>query len=370
MARAATFQPDWHSSPGDTISEILAERSQPLSDFARKMGTPLTHAQELVQGAVKIDQKIAKRLEHVLGPSATFWLSREQQYRADFERIHSSIEPLSDNDWLAKLPLRDMRKFGWIEPAVSRADKLVACLRFFAVPDVHTWQQKYRGEISVASFRTTPTFSSNPFAVTTWLKWAEIESARISCQPWNLLRFKSKLHDIRAFSRIKDPSRFLPEIVQMCADCGVALVIARTPTGCRASGATRFLTPDKALLVLSFRYLSDDHFWFTFFHEAGHLVLHAKEAIFLVDDSDVTSDEEVEANEFAARMLIPAEFVPELLNLRLRVKEIVRFSRKLGISPGIVVGQLQNLGRINRGRLNGLKRHYRWKSSSTVQISP
>jgi len=146
------------------------------------------------------------------------------------------------------------------------------------------------------------------------------------------------------------------------------VVVARAPKGCRASGATRFLTPDKALIVLSFRYRTDDQFWFTFFHEAGHLILHAEDALFLEDESEVTAAEEAEANEFAARILVPMAFLPELMILRPGVKEIVGFARKIGVSPGIVVGQLQHLGRVKRDRLNGFKRRYRWATASMVTL--
>ena len=123
------------------------------------------------------------------------------------------------------------------------------------------------------------------------------------------------------------------------------------------------------MIVLSFRYRSDDQFWFTFFHEAGHLLLHGKKALFLEDGSEVTSSEEAEANEFAARILIPDEFVSTLMCLGSDVREIIRFAVKMGISPGIVIGQLQNLGRIKPNRLNGLKRRYRWSEMAPEGLS-
>jgi hypothetical protein len=67
---------------------------------------------------------------------------------------------------------------------------------------------------------------------------------------------------------------FIPYIRGLLATAGVSLVVLPTPRGCRASGATCFFTPDRATLVMSFRYLTDDHFWFTLFHEIGHLILH------------------------------------------------------------------------------------------------
>jgi Zn-dependent peptidase ImmA (M78 family) len=138
------------------------------------------------------------------------------------------------------------------------------------------------------------------------------------------------------------------------------VVVVRAPGGCRASGATRFLTKDKALLLLSFRYLTDDHFWFTFFHEAGHLLLHGERGFFLEGVDMPSTIEEDEANEFAANTLVPSEFQPTLLSLRADAHKVIRFAMKIGVSPGIIVGQLQHLGKIRQNQLNSLKRRFEW----------
>ena len=369
MTEASTFKPNWISSPGDTIAEILVERGLSLKDFARQIGASLDRAGEITKGIAQIDQPMAERLQHVLGPSATFWVNRERQYRVDAARLDSSKRGMTDREWLRQLPVSDMIRFGWIKPARTFSDKTEACLRFFSVPDVVSWHERYRGELSVAAFRTSPTFVSNPGAVLAWLRWAELRSKEIACDVWDPDKFGHRLTEMRILTKRKEPGRFLPELRRMCAQCGVALVVARAPTGCRASGATRFLTPEKAMIALSFRYRTDDQFWFTFFHEAGHLLLHGKKALFLEDDSEVTSSEEAEANEFAGRILIPQESVPTLMRLGPNVREIIRFAIKVGVSPGIVVGQLQHLGRIRPNRLNGLKRRYRWSAMTPEGLS-
>lgn len=151
-----------------------------------------------------------------------------------------------------------------------------------------------------------------------------------------------------------------PELMRRCAECGVAVVALRAPKLCRASGATRFLSPTRPLLMLSFRYLSDDQLWFTFFHEAGHLILHGPWSMFLEGEGRVSTEEEEEANTFAANTLIPPENHTEMLGLRMHARPVMRFARLIGIAPGIVVGQLQHRGRIGYHQLNSLKRRYKW----------
>jgi Zn-dependent peptidase ImmA (M78 family) len=142
----------------------------------------------------------------------------------------------------------------------------------------------------------------------------------------------------------------------------VAVVIVRTPEKCPASGAARFLSKEKAIIQLSFRHLSDDHFWFSFFHEIGHLLLHGAQKTHLEDAGTDDGDEEIEANEFAAEVLVPASARARMLALGEDTRSIVRFATQVGTAPGIVVGQMQHYGVIKRGRMNSLKKRYVWSN--------
>jgi HTH-type transcriptional regulator / antitoxin HigA len=355
MAKSNEFAPDWSSPPGETVADILDERSLPPKEFAKQMGYTPERAQSLLSGDEAITAETATRLELVLGVPAAFWIVRESQYREGLSRFSGNPSPLLESAWLKDLPVKEMMKFGWIKEPTS-----ASCLRFFDVPDQNAWYVAYGSLLEKTAFRTSPTFKSQLGAVAAWLRQAEIESASIKCRPWDLEQFRRILVSIRALTREKEPNRFISELTSRCAKCGVALVIVRSPTGCRASGATRFLSSDRALLQLSFRYLSDDQFWFTFFHEAAHLILHDKSEVFLESNDFAPSKEENEANKFAAQVLIPPKFYTALLNLPVDGRKVVRFAKKLGVSPGIVVGQLQHDGRFTQRQLNNLKRRFTW----------
>jgi len=356
MASAA-FSPDWASAPGDTIADILRERGISIPEFGVQIGCTPEHVEDLLQGRAAITIAIARRLSEALGGSVEFWMSRDFQYREDVARLEALRA--TDREWLRELPLSDMVRFGWLKPAPRPNDEVAACLRFFDVPTVGAWRDAYRNLQQMAVFRTSPSFDSRPAAVAAWLRQGEIQADAIKCGVWNPGRFKGSLASIRNLTRQKDPVRFIPLLRDICAESGVAVAVVRAPSGCRASGATRFLSRTKTLLLLSFRYLSDDQFWFSFFHESGHLLLH-EEQLFLEGMGDAPAKEEAEANEFAARILVPPEALPSMLNLGARARDVIRFAMRLGVSPGVIVGQLQHYGRINRDELNGLKRRFSW----------
>jgi HTH-type transcriptional regulator/antitoxin HigA len=355
MIEMSEFRPNWASAPGDTIAEVLEEKRISIGVFSKSIGYSVDEAKDLLAGRVAITLALARKLQLELGSSAEFWMSRDFRFRSTVARLNDA----ESRDWLTELPVGDMVRFKWMPP-VSPSQELAACLRFFDVPDVAAWTQKYAYLQRSVAFRTSASFESRAGAVAAWLRQGEIESQPIRCRAWNPDLFSAGLVDIRNLTRRKDPTHFLPDLRSVCASAGVAVVIVRAPNGCRASGATYFLSEEKAVLQLSFRHLADDQFWFSFFHEAGHLLLHGRDGFFLEGIGATTKPEEQEANDFAEGTLVPLELRPKMLALRADSREVISFARRLGVSPGIVVGQLQHHGRIKPSYLNGLKRRYMW----------
>jgi Zn-dependent peptidase ImmA (M78 family)/plasmid maintenance system antidote protein VapI len=349
------FQPNWASAPGDTIADILRERNISEDEFAHSIEYTNEEVKNLLEGRTTITLATARHLEEVLGASVEFWMARDFQYWQDIAKFN-----VTDEQWVNEFPLDDMIKFGWIQPVFSLEDKVDACLRFFDVPSIRAWSETYAGIMQQVAFKKSEAFESRPASVAAWLRQSEIEASRIDCRSWDAKKFEESLSKIRALTREKNPAKFIPELMKHCAESGVAIVIVRTPRGCPASGATKFLSKDKALLILSFRHLTDDHFWFAFFHEAGHLLLHGYKDLFLEDVDSTSTIEEEEANEFAENILVPAEFKPELLRIRNNAREVIRFALKLGVSPGIIVGQLHHFGIIPYNQLSRLQRRYKW----------
>lgn len=356
MVDRSTFRPDWASAPGETIADILAERQISPSEFAGQLGHSVETVNNILQGRATITLATARSLTRVLGASVEFWISRDLQYRDDAAQLARE-----NKEWLAHLPLGDMIRFRWLDPIPQPHKELDACLRFFGVRSVRQWQDTYANLQKEIAFRTSPAYDSHPGAVAAWIRQGEIQSMANNCPSWDATAFEASLPDLRALTRIKNPELFLPKLRYHCAKAGVAVSVVRAPTGCRASGATRFLPSGQALLLLSFRYLTDDHFWFTFFHEAGHLLLHGQNELFLEGIEILSTDKEDEANAFAARILVPPSHKQDLLALPPEHKAVIRFARRIGVSPGIIVGQMQHHRTIEYDQLNSLKRRYRWK---------
>jgi len=353
------FHPDWVSPPGDTIADVLRRRNLSVLELCERLGYTFSEAQSLLGGSISISRPLAGKLAEVLGGSPEFWIQRDSLYR----KARASYKPEvneEEKDWLSTLPLQEMVKRGWIPADKDVKNTFFACLRFFDVPTVHSWSNKYSDIFAGVDYKRSLVHKSDLGTTAAWLRKGESEAASVVCKKWDLRGFEDSLEKIRRLTCARDPLKSLPELQSICAQNGVAVVVLKAPPRCAVNGATYFLSESKALLLLSGRYLYDDHFWFSFFHEAGHLILHGPKSCFIEEENPEQLTREDEANAFAASRLIPPEHLSEMLQLPLDGRAVIRFARKLGVAPGIVVGQLQHHGKIGRAALNNLKAKITW----------
>jgi HTH-type transcriptional regulator / antitoxin HigA len=124
MTAYEEFRPDWVSAPGDTIADILQERSLPVREFAQLIGQSVEATTDLLQGRTAITLAMARELVRVLGASVVFWMARDFQYRQDSARLNEAHQ-----DWVRQLPLSDMIKFGWLTPAATDGPQLTVSAR-------------------------------------------------------------------------------------------------------------------------------------------------------------------------------------------------------------------------------------------------
>jgi plasmid maintenance system antidote protein VapI len=328
--------------------------------LAKCMGRDASVVNGLLSGNVAIDKPIAGLLAKCVGGSPAFWATRQSQFERDLDRAAAALSTDQSKSWLRTLPIKEMMEAGWIPVSKEPRETLKSSLAYFDVTDSDEWRERYTAFQNTFSFRTSPSVESKLGALAAWLRQAEIQAGRMTYATWDPAGLRARLDTLRVLTKATNLAHFIPRLRALCAEVGVAMVFLKAPAGCRASGATRFLSSTKAMIVLSFRYLSDDQFWFSFFHEIGHLLLHGTEATFVDGEAADLTDREVEANGFAAGVLIPQNRQDELLALPSRVRDVIRFAVSVGVSPGIVVGQMQHRRLIGPQQLNGLKRRYGW----------
>ena len=300
------FQPQWISQPGETISALMSQRSLDSGRLAALMGLETQALRRLLAGSMDINEEIARKLAKHLGGSTSFWCTRQRQFNEALDRAVGSLKPEAANAWLDTLPISDLVKTGWVKKGKGAATIRSLCA-YFGVSSPAEWRSQYSSFANTFSYRTSPSFENKLGALSVWLRQAEIEAGDIACEGWDRDKLSKAVFELRRLTKQKNPSSFIPKLRSLCSVAGVALVFMRAPSGCAVSGATRFISADKAMIVMSFRHLSEDHFWFTLFHEIGHLLLHGRAATFVDGDAADSSKKENEANSFAAQVPDPRQ---------------------------------------------------------------
>jgi len=357
------YMPDYAVPPGDTLLELLDSLGMSQRDLATRSGRPVKTINEIIKGKAGITAQTALQFERILGVPASFWNNLERNYRDALARIAEQENLQAQAAWLGKFPFNAMTKAGWLRACKNPIDQLRELLNFFGIASPTQWRELWANE--QVAYRKSGVFQSHPIAVTAWLRKGDLEAQRLPCEPYDKNRFRTELKSIRNLTVETEPSVFVPRLESLAATAGVAVVLVRELPGIRISGAARWLSSNKALIQLTLRYSPKDHLWFSFFHEAAHILYDKKGEKFLDEDNTggkSTSHQEDRADRFAGDFLIPPDkytkFCKEEDFSRASVE---RFSTEIGIAPGIVVGRLQHDEVIPYGtRLNSLKVRYRW----------
>lgn len=347
----------WASPPGETIQAVMRDRHLALDRVADATGLTAFEFERLLSGDLGINLSMARALSDCVGATAAFWLTREAQYRDDLDRVHA-------DDWSRTLPLKQMSEWGWITHPSTWKERIAVCLDYFGVPNVAVWDATYAAQVESALFRTSHAYEHQTNATAVWFRACELQADRVAIQrPFAPDLFEQTLTEIRALTRQSNPTRFIPALIEACASAGVRLAVVRTPKGCTASGSTR-LYDGGPLISLSARHLSDDHFWFTFYHEAAHALAHDLTTPFIDSEDaedDTHDDVEDEANRLATRLLLGEA---DLDSRPRSYRQVISIAQAAGVSPGIVVGQLQHRGILGRNEHNNLKRWFVWNGTT------
>ena len=357
MAKTHRYQPDYAASPGAVLEEHLAAHGLSHAEFARRCGRSAKLISEIVAGKAPVEPVTALQFEKVLGMDARIWLGIEADYRLHQKRA-AEADDKTAVEWAKRFPINELAKRGVIEKPASGSDAVSQLLSFFGVASVDSWRGRYSAG-SIA-YRHSPTFESDKFALATWLRLAEVKVADQAPADYHESAFKAALGQVRLLTRA-EVMPALEKAAQLCGQAGVALALVKPFPKTRLSGAAWWLAPRRPIIALSARHRSNDHLWFSFFHEAAHILLHSKKSVF-VDGANGGEDEiEAEANEWAANFLVPKRNWQRFVNNGIYNGTSIRqFAEEQGIAPGIVVGSLQHQQLLSWKKLNNLKVRLKW----------
>ncbi len=357
MAKKYKFEPDYAVPPGATLRETLEVKGMSQSELALRTGMAEKTISQIINGIAPITYETAEKLEMALGVPARFWNKRELTYREAIARIEAQQRLAGDVEWLKQIPVKILIERKFVEPSDDNGVLVRSVLKFFGVSDVEAWNATWLNPC--AQYRGQQVQKKHPGKVAAWIRMGEIKAEKIQVQPYDARKFKAALAEIRKLI-VQPAATWVKEIRRLCAEAGVAVVFIPEIAGASISGVAKWIN-DKAVIMVSLKYKTEDQLWFTFFHEAGHILLHSKKQVF-VDDGLLSGEFEDDANAFARDLLIPPQYIAQFPYLKSR-NAIREFSARIGISPGIVVGRLHKERILDPSYCTDLKTRLEWGPS-------
>ncbi|MCA0387585.1 MAG: HigA family addiction module antidote protein [Bacteroidetes bacterium] len=333
--------------PGETLAEKLEELKMSNKEFAIRTGKPEKTITAIINGESSVTPDMAVIFENVLKIPAHFWMAKQRHFD-EFKAREKRNELLKDSfSWMRKFPVNEMIKKGWFPEVKTTEGKTAALLNFFAVSSKSAWENYYLNQELKIAFRISLSHSKEPYAISAWLRKGEIEAEKLPSFEFSSGKLKSTLPELKKLMA-DHPDDFFDKLRELLLSSGVKLVCTPCLPKAPINGATRWLAGDTPLIQISGRYKRNDIFWFTIFHEIGHILLHGKKDIFLENTDFQDKEKEEEADNFAIKWTLTKEQEKEVLaDLPLTTGKICEYAVKFGTHPAIIVGRLQHEGFIN-----------------------
>lgn len=355
MTTETIFMSDLAIPPGEYLEEVLEELGLNQAELARRMGRPAQAINEIIKGEKTITPETSLQLEKVVGVPAYIWSQMEAEYQLIKANANERFQAEKEEVLVQKFPYLQLSKLGLVKKTRSKLERVEYLRSFFGVASLFNLEdiREYG-----PAFRQDSNSEINHLALAAWLRAGSLISKKQECADFSKESLESRIHEIRELTRRTDPKEFFPKLQELLCGCGVALVVIPHFPKTYTTGATFWSGKNRAVVMMSLRGSYADIFWFSLFHELGHILLHDKRLTFLEDGKHHPDrpKQEAEADHFAQVTLIPKEPFEQFLAAGdFSATAVQAFADYIGVGAGIVTGRLQHEGAIgytnNYGRV-------------------
>lgn len=323
--------------PGYYIKELVDESGLTQEDFAKRLDTTPKNLSMLVRGEQSLSIDIAMKLSRMLGTTVTYWLNLQNAYDTLIAEFKSEEELEAERRVFEYFNYRFFReKFGLPDLPRKKDEQIKALREFLNVATLTVFTKR---DMAV-SFRSSTEDLSEASVVkaNAMVQIATNKALEIDAPKFHKKKFETAVQ--YALTLTTQHKEFYPLIKKVFMDAGVIFVILPNISGSKINGATKKIG-DNIMLMVNDRRLNADSFWFTLFHEIGHIINGDYGISFEME----TGEQEAAADKYAEDCLIPPEeYKCFISNKKFEIQDIRKFANQIERDPGIVLGRLQNDG--------------------------
>ena len=324
--------------PGEFLLEELDEQGWSQADFAVIIDQSPKAINDVINGRRAVSASLAVAFSKALGSSAEYWLKLQTLF--DLWNVESDDnagdEIIAKRAQLFQMPVREMARRGWIEDTTNLEVLENELSRHFDGECRFAARRRNEGEPL-----------TNPQAA--WLYRAKHVSGVVGgVAKYSEKKLRAAIDSLRGLLLSPEDVVHVPRIL---SEAGVRLIVVEGLPGLKAEGVCFWLSASSPVVLLSMRFDRIDNFWFVLRHELEHVLRgdgkgSITEAI--PDSIDTTmkrganvDDREQVANSAASDFCVPEleDFISRMGGYLARNK-VAAFAQRIGVHPGLVVGQL------------------------------
>ena len=342
---ATRYNPQTVSHPGETLREKLEELKMSPKEFAVRCDKPEKTISAVLTGKSSITADMAVQFEDVTKIPANFWLKRQARYNESQARAERQRAAEDAQEWARQFPYSDMANKGWVPATRKALEKATALFSFFAISSHKAWEGFYLNKELKAAFRVSLAHSNSPHAISAWLRSGDNAAAKLYAEPYSERKLRAALPELKAIMAAQSED-FFAQVQQVCLGAGLKVVFTPCLPKAPINGVARWIEKNQTPLIqLSARYKRYDVFWFSLFHEIGHILLHGKKDVFLEDVKYEGADveKEREANDFACEWTLTKQ-QEDIVRTAwpLSDEELRDYAAGFGTHPALIVGRLRH----------------------------
>jgi HTH-type transcriptional regulator/antitoxin HigA len=359
------------NTPGQLIASLLEERGWTQRTLAVVLEKNEGTVNKMIAGKSAVTPETALALEEVFGVEAKKFLELQRDYDLAVARIAQQPDPgrATRAALFGDLPITELIKRQWIDVMDAGDLKAVEAglVKFFGVNNADEIEiLPHAAKKSEVNESVTPTQLA-------WLYRVRQIASEMIVAKFSEKALKSAIKKLKLLTTAPEEARKVPRIL---SECGVRFVIVETLPRAKIDGVCFWLDDKSPVVALSMRHDRIDNFWFVLRHELEHVLNgdgRDSEAYILDVElegeragygPDIENEERL-ANSAAQEFCVASSKMDAFIARKdpfFSERDLIGFSRILGVHPGIVAGQLQRrTGRYDRFRqhLANIRSHVR-----------
>ncbi len=353
MEKISGLSLDIIPKPGETLKELLVEKNMTQKELAIRLGITEKTITGIIHGLEPISEATAIKLEVIFGISASFWNNLQANYNILIERqknLNSVTE--EEKNLINDKTYKKLVDFKIIENKKDKTTKVLSLRKLLGISNL--CDAKCLLEIQ-GCFRKSNQQNIDYLGLLIWLKLCEKFTEKNQVDEINLEKLKEQLNYIKSLSK-EPPKYFMPKLKKVFSECGIDFHVIPDFPNVPIHGYIEKKS-EKIILCLTIRYKFADIFWFSLFHELGHIFngdIKQKFYDFNLNDNEKAADK------FAQETLIsPITYEDLIMRSNIDLTEIKKCAAKNHIDTGIIVGRLYHDKVIKFGKFaNERKRYY------------